>query len=138
MGPCPTSFVERSIILCPYLGGSTIGGFTLQANCDHTVTQCVKSLLTTFFSRDIADTRNMVTMFSKSTSASMINKFSTNFGETMNAVNAMLNSICTTCHRVCPLYRGCPLLGVFVVGGSTLTNNLFLRDKSCFPRPCHV
>ena len=23
------SFVERSIILCPYLGGSTIGGFTV-------------------------------------------------------------------------------------------------------------
>ena len=29
MGPRPVFFVERSIILCPYLRGSTIGGFTL-------------------------------------------------------------------------------------------------------------
>ena len=28
-GPRPVSFVERSIILCPYLGGSTIGGSTV-------------------------------------------------------------------------------------------------------------
>ena len=26
-------FVERSIILCPYLGGSTIGGSTVLTNC---------------------------------------------------------------------------------------------------------
>ena len=26
LGPCSVSFVERFIILCPYLGGSTIGG----------------------------------------------------------------------------------------------------------------
>ena len=29
LGPCPVSFVERFLILCPYLGGSTIGGSTV-------------------------------------------------------------------------------------------------------------
>ena len=29
------SFVERSIILCPYLGGSTIGGSTVHVYCLH-------------------------------------------------------------------------------------------------------
>ena len=34
------SFVERSIILCPYLGGSTIGGSTVvidKFTCDQSV-----------------------------------------------------------------------------------------------------
>ena len=30
--PIILSFVERSIILCPYLGGSTIGGSTVYNN----------------------------------------------------------------------------------------------------------
>ena len=29
LGPSKASFVERFIILCPYLGGSTIGGLTV-------------------------------------------------------------------------------------------------------------
>ena len=29
LGHCPVSFVERFLILCPYLGGSTIGGSTV-------------------------------------------------------------------------------------------------------------
>ena len=29
-GARPVSFVERSIIICPYLGGSTIGGSTVR------------------------------------------------------------------------------------------------------------
>ena len=33
------SFVERSIILCPYLGGSTIGGSTVLQNGTYFVIQ---------------------------------------------------------------------------------------------------
>ena len=32
LGPWKASFVERFIILCPYLGGSTIGGSTVYGN----------------------------------------------------------------------------------------------------------
>ena len=31
--PRPVSFVDRSIILCPYLGGSTIRGSTVLREC---------------------------------------------------------------------------------------------------------
>ena len=32
LGPQAVSLVERSIIHCPYLGGSTMGGFTVVGN----------------------------------------------------------------------------------------------------------
>ena len=27
------------------------------------------------------------------------------------------------CHSPCPLYRGCPLVGVSIIGGSTVARN---------------
>ena len=43
LGPWPVSFVQRSISLCPYLRGSTIGGstvFTYNQNCFITQKLC--------------------------------------------------------------------------------------------------
>jgi len=47
-GPWKVSFVERSNILCPYLRGSTIGGFTIHAgsvclvHCHETTCVCTQ------------------------------------------------------------------------------------------------
>ena len=37
--------IERSIILCPYLGGSTIGGSTVTVLCWNQVKDCMQSFL---------------------------------------------------------------------------------------------
>ena len=35
------------------------------------------------------------------------------------------------CHRVCPLYRGWPLLGGSVMGSSTVNKSMMILNNNC-------
>ena len=52
MGPQAVSFVERSIVLCPYLGESTMGGSTVLAEVETVRAQSVHALLVCSYACD--------------------------------------------------------------------------------------